>query len=126
MTNLRELYYCTICHNLTEVVNEGAEALVCCEQAMTKLIANSTTAATDKHIPVITEDTDGIWATIGEIDHPMLETHHIKFIEIEAGNMVYRAELKVGEAPKAFFPVKAADVDCARAWCNLHGLWNNL
>ena len=37
MINLREIYHCSICGNVIEVVNTGASSLVCCEKPMNKL-----------------------------------------------------------------------------------------
>ena len=34
MTNINELYKCDICNNVVEIVHEGADALVCCSEAM--------------------------------------------------------------------------------------------
>ena len=48
MTKLREIYYCPICGNVIEIFNEGASALVCCNQKMQKLEAKSEDSTLEK------------------------------------------------------------------------------
>lgn len=123
MTQLRELYKCNHCGNVVEVAHEGANALVCCEHPMEKLVAKTEDQGKEKHVPVVAETTDGISVQVGSINHPMEEKHYIKFIEILKDNEVYRHELAAGQLPAADFPVKMKDVTAVRAYCNLHGLW---
>lgn len=124
MTELRSLYYCKHCHNLVEIVQDGKEALVCCGEPMTKLVPNTTDAANEKHVPVIQETEKGILVTIGSIEHPMTEEHHIQFIEVITEQLVIRHELKPGMKPQAEFYVKRSEVVEVREFCNLHMLWS--
>ncbi|MBW6516013.1 MAG: desulfoferrodoxin [Candidatus Cloacimonetes bacterium] len=123
MTVLRELYYCEICHNLVEIVQEGQTALVCCGQDMSKLVAKTEDQGLEKHVPVVEKSDNGVLVKVGSVEHPMEEKHHIKFIEVLTKNMVYRAELKPGDKPQAFFPVKFDDITEVREFCNIHSLW---
>ena len=123
MTVLRELYYCEICNNLVEIVQEGSPALVCCGQDMIKLVAKTEDQGLEKHVPVVEKSGSGVLVKVGSVEHPMEEKHHIKFIEVLTKNMVYRAELKPGEKPQAEFPVKFEDITEVREFCNVHSLW---
>ncbi len=123
MTELRQIYHCAICGNVTEVVFTGQGELVCCGQAMNLLEGNTVDAAYEKHIPVITDLGDKIKVAVGSVAHPMEEKHYIAFIEVLTKDCVYRHELKPGDAPEAIFPVAMQDVLLAREYCNLHGLW---
>jgi len=123
MTALRELYYCEICHNLVEIVQEGQPALVCCGQDMTKLVAKTEDQGLEKHVPVIEKTDNGVLVKVGSVEHPMEEKHHIKFIEVMTKNMVFRAELKPGDKPLAIFPVKYEEITEVREFCNIHSLW---
>lgn len=124
MTHLREIYYCPICGNVIEIFNEGASALVCCNQKMQKLEAKTEDATLEKHVPYVESTAAGILVKVGQNqDHPMGEDHHIKFIEVHTKTMIFKAELKPGDAPQAEFPVKKEDVIKVREWCNIHGLW---
>jgi len=124
ITKLRELYYCSICSNVTEVVHVGAPALVCCGQPMEKLVAKTADAKLEKHVPVMTETENGVCVTVGSIPHPMTEAHYITFIEVCTEDQVLRAELKPGQEPTAEFNVCMDKVTCVRSYCNLHSLWS--
>ena len=124
MTELRELYYCSLCDNVTEVVHVGAPALVCCGEMMGKLEAKTADEGLEKHVPVMKESDNGVLVTVGSINHPMTEKHLINFIEVLTEDKVLRAELQPGQKPEAEFNVCASDVKQVRAYCNLHGLWS--
>lgn len=124
MTNLRELYHCSICGNVIEVVNTGATSLVCCNKPMEKLVAASKEASLEKHVPVVETVGEGIKVKVGSIAHPMEEKHFIRFIEVLTKDQVLRAELAPNQAPEASFLVKADDVVEVREYCTVHGLWN--
>ncbi|MBW6457655.1 MAG: desulfoferrodoxin [FCB group bacterium] len=124
MTKLREIYYCPICGNVIEIFNEGASALVCCNQKMQKLEAQTEDASYEKHVPYVEAKGEGVLVKVGQNQaHPMTEEHHIKFIEVHTKTMVLKAELNPGDAPEAVFPVKKEDIVKVREWCNIHGLW---
>jgi len=124
MTNLRELYHCSICGNVVEVVNTGATSLVCCNKPMDKLVAGSKDASVEKHVPVIETVDGGIKVKVGSAAHPMEEKHFIRFIEVLTKNQILRAELAPNQAPEASFMVKADEVVEVREYCTVHGLWN--
>lgn len=124
MTNVRELYHCSICGNLVEVVNPGAPSLVCCGKPMDKLVAGSKDASLEKHVPVIEATGEGILVKVGSAPHPMEEKHFIRFIEVLTKDQVLRAELTPQQTPEASFMVKADDVIEVREYCTVHGLWN--
>ena len=44
-----EFYRCELCGNMVALIKKGGGTLVCCGQNMTKLEANSTDAAKEKH-----------------------------------------------------------------------------
>ena len=123
MTNLRELYVCSICGNVVEVVHTGASSLVCCNKPMDKLEAGTKDASLEKHVPVVEEVDGGIKVKVGSVTHPMEEKHYIQFIEVTTRDQVLRAELEVGQAPEASFLIKADEVVEVREYCNIHGLW---
>lgn len=126
MIEVRDIYYCEKCGNVVEVLNSKAPALVCCGQKMIKLEAKTEDASNEKHVPYIQETENGILVKVGkETNHPMLENHYIKFIEVLTKDKVYRKDLNPGDAPQAEFPIKKEEVISAREWCNLHGLWES-
>ena len=114
-------YRCEICGNIVALLKNGGGTLTCCGQAMTKLVANSTDAAKEKHVPVITKENGKIKVAVGSTLHPMLPEHHIEWIALVTGDKTEIVYLKPGMEPKAEF----AEVNSGTVYeyCNLHGLW---
>ena len=83
MTVLNELYRCDICGNIVEIVQEGADALVCCGEEMKKIEAETQEPVKgEKHTPVLVNGEDGeFYIKVGETEHPMTDEHFIAFIE---------------------------------------------
>jgi len=119
---LNEIYKCSVCGNIVEVVHVGGAALVCCGQEMVLQAPNTVDAAQEKHVPVIEKTASGVKVKIGSVPHPMEASHYIEWIEVIAGGKVERKYLRPGEAPEAEFSLWADDLT-AREYCNLHGLW---
>ncbi|MDH3359479.1 MAG: desulfoferrodoxin [Desulfobulbaceae bacterium] len=122
MAERSQVYKCSMCGNMVEVLHGGVGELVCCGQPMGLIAANTVDAAQEKHVPVIEKTADGFKVTVGSVAHPMDDSHYIEWIELMVGDKVYRQFLSPGDAPEAVFCV-AADKASARAYCNLHGLW---
>jgi superoxide reductase len=123
-TKVLEVYKCTLCGNMVEVIHQGEGELVCCGQPMNLLTENSVDAAREKHVPVVEKIDGGFKVTVGSVPHPMEEKHFIEWIEIIADGKAYRQFLNPGDAPEAVFSVEAGEVT-AREHCNLHGLWKS-
>lgn len=106
------------------VCGNEAEEITCCGQPMKDLKANSTDAAGEKHVPVIKIDGRNVEIVVGSVEHPMLEEHHIAWIQIETKKGIQRQNLVPGTAPKAVFTLTEGDeLVAAYEYCNLHGLW---
>lgn len=125
MAKKLEMYKCSICGNIVEVVIEGAGELACCGQPMNLLKANSTDAAGEKHVPFFVKKDNELEIRIGSVLHPMTDEHYIQFIEVnsEDGRYVKRKYLYPTEEP--VFNLRGYDIGdlTAREYCNLHGLW---
>lgn len=129
MTKKFEIYKCETCGNLVEILKEGEGELVCCGKPM-ELQEHHTVEEIkgEYHMPVMEKTEDGQeFIKVGEKPHPMLEEHHIEFVEMisEDNKTVIHKFLSVGDEPR----VKSCDClgDYAvRAHCNLHGLWANM
>lgn len=124
MAQLNEIYKCQTCGNIVEVVHSGNGVLICCGQPMQLLKANTVDAAKEKHVPVIEKTAAGFRVKIGVSPHPMTEAHYIEWIEVIANGKVGRKYLKPGDQPEAEFNLLAQQ-PVARAYCNLHGLWQS-
>ena len=124
MAEKMEVYKCSMCGNIVEVLHGGAGELVCCGKPMDLQKANTVDAAQEKHVPVVEKVDGGYKVAVGSVAHPMADDHYIEWIELIAGDTVYRQDLKPGDVPEATFSVAAGSVT-ARAYCNLHGLWSS-
>lgn len=122
MTQLKQIYKCDICGNIVEVVNASGGTLSCCGQPMTLQVENTEDAAKEKHVPVVEKVNGGVLVKVGEIEHPMLETHYIEWIEVQTANKVYRKYLNPGDKPEAIFLLEE-EVLSVREYCNIHRLW---
>jgi len=122
MAEKMQIYKCTVCGNIVEVLHGGKGELVCCNQPMKLMKEGEVDAALEKHVPVIEKTAGGFKVKVGSVAHPMEEKHYIEWIEIIADGKAYRQFLKPGDVPEAEFPIKADQI-AAREYCNIHGLW---
>jgi len=122
MTKLKEVYKCEVCGNIVEILHAAAGVLVCCEQPMILQVENTVDAAKEKHVPVVEKVKGGVLVKVGAVEHPMLETHYIEWIEVQTSNKLYRKYLNPGEIPQALFIINE-EVLGVREYCNIHGLW---
>jgi superoxide reductase len=122
MAERLEVFKCNVCGHIIEVLHTGQGELVCCNQPMAQLEENTIDAATEKHVPVIEKTDDGVVVKVGEVSHPMEDSHYIEWIEVISGDNVYRQFLNPGQTPEATFKA-VGDQVTAREFCNLHGLW---
>ena len=119
-----KLFKCEKCGNIIAMVHESGAPVVCCGEKMVELVPNTTDAAQEKHVPVISLDGQKVTVTVGSVDHPMMEEHYITFIMLETRQGRQRKVLSPGQAPKAEFMICADDeVVAAYEYCNLHGFW---
>lgn len=124
VTQLNEVYKCSVCGNVVEVVHPGGGELVCCGQPMLPLKENSVDASKEKHVPVVTLTATGTLVRVGAAPHPMEEKHYIEWIELIADGRVCRKFMKPGDRPEFEFDARPARYT-ARAYCNIHGLWRS-
>ncbi len=125
MVKIREIYKCNICGNIVEVLHAGVGELVCCGEPMKLMEEKTEDSTVEKHVPYIEKTSNGVLVKVGQNqDHPMIEEHHIEWIQIIADGAAYRKFLKPGDKPQAEFEIKADAID-AREYCNVHGLWKS-
>lgn len=125
MTEIGQIYKCDSCGNIVEVLHAGAGELVCCGKPMRLLTANTTDAATEKHVPVIEKNEKGFKVKVGSAPHPMEQKHSIEWIELVTPQGTLRQFLSPDDKPEAVFEIIEEGPVEARAYCNLHGLWKS-
>ena len=90
----------------------------------TELIPNTTDAAGEKHVPVITVNGDEVTVKVGSVEHPSLDAHYIEFIVLITEGGCQMKWLKPGNTPAATFKLAEGEKPVAAyEYCNLHGLW---
>jgi len=124
MTEQSQIFKCSTCGNIIEILHKGADGLVCCNNPMDLFEEKTADKATEKHVPVVEKIADGYKVTVGSTLHPMEEKHFIEWIEILADGISYKQFLKPGDKPEAVFKTDAKTIT-AREYCNMHGLWKS-
>lgn len=119
-----KIYRCPICGNIVTMLEDSGVAPHCCGKEMVLLAANTTDAATEKHVPVYLREEDCVKVKVGEVPHPMTEEHHISFVILvtDKGFKVNYIKDKA-EAKTCFHICKHETPLEIYEYCNLHGLW---
>ena len=60
-------YICKHCGSIAMKPVDSGVPLVCCGEEMSVLEANSTDAATEKHVPVVTVEGDTVHVEVGSV-----------------------------------------------------------
>lgn len=126
MVELNQIYRCNVCGNMVEVVKVGGGELVCCGQPMELLVERQTDVGPEKHIPIVEKTENGVIVKVGEVPHPMEESHYIHLIEVIVDGKVYRKTLNPGDEPSAEFELEKDEIKDlkVREYCIIHGLWH--
>jgi superoxide reductase len=125
MTQLKEIYKCSVCGNIVEVLHPGVGTLVCCGKPMELQPEKNADVGAEKHVPVIEKKEKSVLVKVGSVPHPMEAGHYIEWIELSVDGKSYTTFLKPGDKPEAEFNVTGTDIK-ARIYCNLHGLWTSV
>lgn len=117
-------YKCPTCGNVVVKLVDKATTVFCCGKPMQELNANSTDAATEKHVPVVKVSGNNVEVVVGSVLHPMTEEHLISFIVLKTNLGVHIKNLSYTDEPKADFALTKEE-KCLEVYeyCNLHGLW---
>lgn len=119
-----KFFKCLHCGNVAVKPFDAGVPLMCCGDKMVELEANSTDAATEKHVPQVTVDGAAVHVEVGSVPHPMTPEHYITFICLVTKKGYQIAPLSPEDAPVADFAVAAGDEPVkVYEYCNLHGLW---
>jgi len=144
MAMILDVYKCPKCGNVMTVLNSEVPGTPpsCCylrdpndpadldrkeRVTMAKLDEKSGDVLTEKHVPFIEKQGNGIRITMGKPAlHPMLADHYIQWVEVVTkDDRSYRKFLLPGQQPIASFEVKLDDVARVREFCTLHDLWRS-
>ncbi len=119
-----KFYKCEGCGKIVGMVKNSKCPTKCCGEPMVEMVANTTDAATEKHVPVYKVEGNVVTVCVGDVAHPMLDAHYIEWVALQTKEGAQRKELKPGQEPKVRFALVDGDeVVEVYAYCNLHGLW---
>lgn len=119
-----KFYICKHCGNIIAFAKNSGVPVMCCGEKMQEITPNTTDAAQEKHVPVVTVDGNCVTVEVGSVPHPMQEDHYIEWVSLHTAQGNQRKWLKPGDAPKVQFMICDDDKPIAvMAYCNLHGLW---
>ena len=119
-----KFYICEHCKNVIIKVTDHKVPVFCCGEMMKELVANTTDAATEKHVPVVHVDENKVNVEVGSTLHPMTPEHLIEWVVLETNKGYSIHYFTADDQPKTSFVL--ADDEKAVAvyeYCNLHGLW---
>lgn len=121
---MAKFYKCQHCGNIVEIIENKGVPILCCGEPMKEIVANTTEAVTEKHIPIVTVKDNVVEVVVGSVEHPMTEEHLIQWIVVETTAKVMRHHLKATDTPIATFLLAPGEkVVAVYEYCNLHGLW---
>lgn len=121
-----KFFKCERCGQIVAIVKGTAAPLVCCGEKMKEIVAGTTDASVEKHVPVCEVKDNKVVVTVGAVAHPMIDEHYIEWIAIQTKFGNQRKALKPGNEPKACFALCEGDeLIAAYAYCNLHSLWKS-
>ena len=118
-----KFFRCNHCGNIITMVIDKGVPVMCCGEAMEKLKANTTDAATEKHVPVVKTEGHKVFVEVGSTLHPMTEEHLIQWINLETEKGGQLKTLTAADEPKAIFCLGEDKPVAVYEYCNLHGLW---
>ena len=119
-----KFYRCPECDCVVELIDGTMEQVTCCGKPMQEMKANTTDAATEKHVPVYEKVEDEIVAKVGEVEHPMDKDHYIMWIAQVTETRVNRVNLYPEQGTEVRFPYIPGS--SLYAYCNKHGLWKSI
>lgn len=106
------------------LILKGTDEIFCGGSQMKNLVANTTDAAQEKHVPVVEVDGKKISVKVGSVAHPMTDAHLIQWIYLQTKKGGQYRHLTPQDEPEAKFFVAEDDEPVAvYEFCNLHGLW---
>ena len=115
-----KLKKCLKCGALVKVLQDCncEDGIICCKEKMHDVIANSTDASFEKHVPTYQKENDEMIITV---NHVMEEDHYIEWILVKYKNENKEVFFKPGDQASVRVPYEKGAL--IYSYCNKHGLW---
>ena len=126
MTLKLQIYRCSVCGNIVQILQEGDGNLICCGKEMELMqIQYDTNELGEKHTPK-TELKDGK-KYVNVIGHPMTNEHYIQFIETYTKDKdeLHLKFFNPNDVPTMQVGLSNTNGFNAIEYCNIHHLWGN-
>lgn len=104
-----KFYICEHCGNIVTFLQSSGVPVMCCGQKMTELVPDSTDAAQEKHVPVVTVEGSMVDVKVGSAPHPMIPEHYIQWVALETTEGCQIKYLEPGQAPEVKFALAPGD-----------------
>lgn len=115
---------CKTCGKILSVVKDSKIPAMCCGAKMEELIAGTTDASKEKHVPVYTVSGNRVIVKVGAVEHPMTQEHFIEWVTLVCKKSVQTKALTPDSKPFVEFALTDDDAVLeVYAYCNLHSLW---
>lgn len=114
---------CSHCGNIVTMIEDKGVPVMCCGEAMDELKANTTDAATEKHVPVVKAENNKVYVEVGSTMHPMTEEHLVQWVYLETEHGGQLRVFTPEDEPKTVFCLAGEKASAVYEYCNLHGLW---
>lgn len=116
-------YFCESCGNFMIAAIASGVIPYCCGEEMTLLKPNTTDGNKEKHVPVVTYNSNhSLKVNIGSEPHPMTAEHNIRFVCLETSVGGVIRYLKEDDPPEVSIRFDGKPI-AVYAYCNIHGLW---
>lgn len=120
----QKFFRCSHCGKIVALVKETGVPIVCCGEIMQEIIAGTTDASVEKHVPVYVVKDNLVTVCVGAMEHPMTEEHYIEWVSVQTKFGNQRKTLGPNQKPEVCFAILEGDeVEAVYAYCNLHSLW---
>lgn len=116
-----KLKKCLKCGSLIKVIEDchcEECGIVCCNQEMKTIDANTTDASVEKHKPTYSVENDKL---VVRVNHVMESEHYIEWICLITDNKEEYVYFNHSDEPVAIFD--NVNTGTIYSYCNLHGLW---
>ncbi len=121
---MKNFYVCRTCGKVMTQLTEKHIPTMCCGSPMEKLVAGTTEASIEKHIPVYEVENGMVDVCVGAVEHPMSPEHFIEWVAIETNKGSQIKHLAPNTKPECKFVLLEDEVVLSvYAYCNLHSLW---